>query len=67
MTDPDQLASDIFVEIERIDRMVAYNDHMWANHAYKRHLAPWVLAIMGFGAGAALYAGGVALMKAFGG
>jgi hypothetical protein len=67
MTDPDQLASDLFVEIERIDQMVAYIDQMWGNHGWKRHLAPWVLVIIGMAAGAALYTGGAALMKAFGG
>jgi hypothetical protein len=67
MTDADQLVSDLSVEIERIDRMVAYIDQMQAHHDCKRQLAPWVLVIIGFGAGAALYAGGAALMKAFGG
>jgi hypothetical protein len=67
MTDADQLARDLFVEFERIDQMVANIDQMRANYDCKRQLAPWVLAIIGFGAGAALYAGGAALMKAFGG
>jgi hypothetical protein len=67
MTDADQLARDLFVEIERIDQMVANIDQMRANHVYKRRLAPWVLVIIGMVAGAALYTGGAALMKAFGG
>jgi hypothetical protein len=32
MTDADQLARDLFVEIERIDQMVANIDQMKANH-----------------------------------
>jgi hypothetical protein len=67
MTDADQLVSELFVEIERIDQMVANIDQMRANHDCKRQLAPWVLAIIGMGAGAALYTGGAVLMKAFGG
>jgi hypothetical protein len=64
MTDADHLARELFAEIERIDQMVANIDQMRANQDCK---APWVLAIIGMGAGAALYTGGAALMKAFGG
>jgi hypothetical protein len=67
MTDADQLVSELFEEIERIDQMVANVDQMRVNHDCKRQLAPWVLAIIGMVAGAALYTGGAALMKAFGG
>jgi hypothetical protein len=67
MTDADQLVSELFVEIDRIDQMVANIDQMRANHDCERQLAPWVLAIIGVGAGAALYTGGAVLMKAFGG
>jgi hypothetical protein len=67
MTDADQLARNLFVEIDRIDEMVANIDQMPANHDCKRQIAPWCMAIIGMGAGAALYTGGAALMKAFGG
>jgi hypothetical protein len=67
MTDADHLARDLFAEIDRNDQMVSNIDQMRANHDCKRQLAPWVLAIIGMGAGAALYTGGAALMKAFGG
>ena len=66
MTDADQLVRDLFVEIDRIDQMVTNIDQMRANHDCKRQLAPWALAIIGMGAGAALYTGGAALMEALG-
>jgi hypothetical protein len=49
---------------------IAHIDQMLADAARKHHeirLAPWVLALSGMTAGAALFAAGVALMKLFGG